>query len=171
MVLCVKAAGPPPTQVPEAPRLWGLCRWDDRARTGDLVVVCELRRAELLGLSTGNRGCLVVKSGRRLQCGTYAGSGLVRWRTPLALGSLRPGPDRPVGHGEDDAGLDQPTPCSQSQFGRDRHLLRHEAAQVEAASALSVVVRWEPVRTAVSGTLVARAVRMTWHIAVLLAPS
>jgi hypothetical protein len=110
MVLCVKAAGPPPTQVPEAPRLWGLCRRDDRARTGDLVVVCELRRAELLRLSAGNRGCLVVKSGRRLQCGTYAGSGLVRWRTPLALGSLRPGPDRPVGHGKDDASLDQPDP-------------------------------------------------------------
>jgi len=124
MVLCVKAAGPPPTQVPEAPRLWGLCRRDDRARPGDLVVVCELRRAERLRLSAGNRGCLVVKSGRRLQCDTYAGSGLVRWRTPLALGSLRPGPDRPAGHGKDDASLDQPTPCSQSQIGQGRHLGR-----------------------------------------------
>jgi hypothetical protein len=33
--------------------------------------------------------------------------------------------------------------------------------QVEEASALSVVVRWGPVMTAVNGTLVARPPRMT----------
>jgi hypothetical protein len=48
------------------------------------------------------------------------------------------------------------TPCSQSQIGHCRHLRRKGTAQVEAASVLSVVVRWRPVRTAVNGTLVAR---------------
>jgi hypothetical protein len=57
------------------------------------------------------------------------------------------------------ASLDQPTSCLQSQIGRGRHLRRYEAAQVEAALALSVVVRWGPVLTAVSGTLVARPAR------------
>jgi hypothetical protein len=52
------------------------------------------------------------------------------------------------------------TPCSQSQFGRDCHLRRCEVAQVEAASALSVVVRRGPIGTAGNGTLVARALRM-----------
>jgi hypothetical protein len=48
------------------------------------------------------------------------------------------------------------TPCSQSQIGQDRHLRRCEVAQVDATSVLSVVVRWRPVKTAVTGTLVAR---------------
>ena len=65
----------------------------------------------------------------------------------------------PAGHGRADASLDQPTPCSQSQVGHDRHLQRCEAAQVDAASALSVVVRWRPVMTAVNGTLEARPPR------------
>jgi hypothetical protein len=51
------------------------------------------------------------------------------------------------------------TTCSQSQFGRTHHLRRCGAAQVGAASVLSVVVRWGPVRTAVNGTLVARPPR------------
>ena len=41
--------------------------------------------------------------------------------------------------------------------------------QVEAASWLSVVVRWGPFRNAVNGTLVARSVRMTLHTAAPLA--
>jgi hypothetical protein len=52
--------------------------------------------------------------------------------------------------------LGQATPCSQSQIGQDRHLRRCEVAQVDATSVLSVVVRWRPVKTAVTGTLVAR---------------
>jgi hypothetical protein len=51
--------------------------------------------------------------------------------------------------------------CLQSQIGRDRHLQRCDAAQVDAASALSVVVRSGPVETAVNGTPVARPPRMT----------
>ena len=63
------------------------------------------------------------------------------------------------------------TPCSQSQIGQDRHLQRHEAAQVDAASALSVIVRWRPARTAVNGTLVARPPRMTrYPVARLASP-
>jgi hypothetical protein len=58
-------------------------------------------------------------------------------------------------------GLEPTTPCLQSQIGRDRHLQRCDAAQVDAASALSVVVRSGPVRTAVNGTPVARPPRMT----------
>jgi hypothetical protein len=38
-------------------------------------------------------------------------------------------------------GLEPTTPCLQSQIGHDRHLQKCEAAQVDAASALSVVVR------------------------------
>jgi hypothetical protein len=53
------------------------------------------------------------------------------------------------------------TPCSQSQIGRGRHLREQGTAPVEAVSALSVVVRSGPVRTAVNGTLVARPVRTT----------
>jgi hypothetical protein len=53
------------------------------------------------------------------------------------------------------------TSCLQSQFGRDRYLRRCEGAQVDAASALSVVVGWGPVRTAVNGTLVARPAWVT----------
>jgi hypothetical protein len=53
------------------------------------------------------------------------------------------------------------TPCSQSQIGRDRHLRKYEGAQVEGAWVLSVVVRWGPIMTAVTGTLVARPARMT----------
>jgi hypothetical protein len=45
---------------------------------------------------------------------------------------------------------------SQSQIGRSRHPRRKEAAQVEAAEALSVMVRSGPLETAVNGTLVAR---------------
>ena len=40
-----------------------------------------------------------------------------------------------------------------------------------AAAVLSVVVRWEPTLTVVNGTLVARPVRLTWHMVVPLAPS
>jgi hypothetical protein len=53
------------------------------------------------------------------------------------------------------------TPCSQSQIGRDCHLQRRDAAQVDADSPLSVIVRSGPFRTVVNGTLVARPVRMT----------
>ena len=63
------------------------------------------------------------------------------------------------------------TPCSQSQIGQDHYLLWQRTAQVEAASALSVVVRWELVRTAVTGTLVARPVRTTWYSLAPLAPT
>jgi hypothetical protein len=58
------------------------------------------------------------------------------------------------------------TPCSQSQIGRCPYLRRRGSAQVEAASWLSVVVRSEPFRTAVNGTLAARPARTT-----MLAPS
>jgi hypothetical protein len=54
------------------------------------------------------------------------------------------------------AGFEPATPCSQSQIGRTRYLRRCEAGQVDAASALSVAVRWKPVMTVVNGTLVAR---------------
>jgi hypothetical protein len=57
-----------------------------------------------------------------------------------------------------------------SQFGRDRHLRMPDGAQVEAAWALSVVVRWGPVRTAVNGTLVARPVRRSWYPVAPLVP-
>jgi hypothetical protein len=50
------------------------------------------------------------------------------------------------------------TTCLQSQIGGDHHLRRKRTAQVEATVALSVVVRWGPVRTAVNGTVVARPV-------------
>jgi hypothetical protein len=59
------------------------------------------------------------------------------------------------------AGFEPATPCSQSQIGHDRHLQKCEAEQVDAASALSVVVRSGPVMTVVNGTLVARSPRMT----------
>jgi hypothetical protein len=55
--------------------------------------------------------------------------------------------------------LDQPTPCLQSQIGRDRYRRRQGTAQVEAAMVLSVVVRWGPVRTTLNGTVVARQFR------------
>jgi hypothetical protein len=60
------------------------------------------------------------------------------------------------------AALTTPTPCSQSQIGPVRHLRRSLPSQVEAAVALSMVVRWGPVRTAVNGTLVARPARATF---------
>jgi hypothetical protein len=44
-------------------------------------------------------------------------------------------------------GLEPTTPCLQSQIGRCGHLRLWETAQVEAALALSVIVRWGPVRT------------------------
>jgi hypothetical protein len=53
------------------------------------------------------------------------------------------------------------TPCSQSQIGQHRYLRLERTVQVEEASALSVVVRWIPIKTAVNGTLVARPPRMT----------
>jgi hypothetical protein len=59
-------------------------------------------------------------------------------------------------------GLEPTTPCLQSQIGQVRCLGRRGSALVEAALALSVVVRSGPVRTAVNGTLVARPVRMFW---------
>jgi hypothetical protein len=59
-------------------------------------------------------------------------------------------------------GLEPTTPCLQSQIGRDRYLRRQWMAQVEAALALSLVVPWGPVRTAVNGTLVARPARTTF---------
>jgi hypothetical protein len=59
--------------------------------------------------------------------------------------------------------LDQSTPCSQSQIGPDPHLRQQRTAQVEAALALSVVIRLGPAMTAVNGTLVARPARTTWH--------
>jgi hypothetical protein len=58
-------------------------------------------------------------------------------------------------------GLEPTTPCLQSQIGRCCHLRGRGMAQVEAASWLSVVVCWVPVRTVVNGTLVARPVRTT----------
>ena len=51
----------------------------------------------------------------------------------------------------------QATSCSQSQFGRVHHLRRQGTAQVEPTAALSVIVRWEPLVTAVNGRLVARS--------------
>ena len=58
-------------------------------------------------------------------------------------------------------GLEPTTPCLQSQFGPDRHLRRQGTAQVEVAVALSMIVRWGPVRTAMNGMVVARPVRTT----------
>jgi hypothetical protein len=52
-------------------------------------------------------------------------------------------------------------PCSQSQIEQDHFLWIWATTQVGNALALSVVVRWGPVRTAVTGTLVARPPRMT----------
>jgi hypothetical protein len=49
----------------------------------------------------------------------------------------------------------------QSQIRPYDDLRRETTPQLETTLALSVVVRWEPVRTAVNGTLVARPVRMT----------
>jgi hypothetical protein len=57
---------------------------------------------------------------------------------------------------QDRASLDRSTPCLQSQIGQDCHLRRSRMAQVEAAVALSVAVRWGPAGTAVNGTVVAR---------------
>jgi len=54
------------------------------------------------------------------------------------------------------------TPCSQSHIGPVRHLRRQGTVPVEAAGALSVTVRWGPVRTAVNGTLLARPARTTF---------
>jgi hypothetical protein len=58
--------------------------------------------------------------------------------------------------GKTSASLDRPTPCLQSQIGRDRHLRRQETAQAVGVVVLSVVVRSGPFRTAVNGTVVAR---------------
>jgi hypothetical protein len=57
---------------------------------------------------------------------------------------------------QNDTSAPQATPCSQSQIEQDRYLRKRLTTQVEAAPALSVVVRWGPVRTAVNGRLVAR---------------
>jgi hypothetical protein len=62
-------------------------------------------------------------------------------------------------------GSGQVTPCSQSQFGQDRHLGKQGSQQVEAVVVLSVAVRSGPLRTAVNGTFVARPTRMTWYSA------
>jgi hypothetical protein len=48
-----------------------------------------------------------------------------------------------------------------SQIGQDCHLGRHGMAQVERAMALSVVVPWIPVGTAVNGMVAARPARTT----------
>jgi hypothetical protein len=53
-------------------------------------------------------------------------------------------------------GLEPTTPCLQSQIGPAGYLRRQETAQVEAAVALSMIVRWGQVKTAVNGTLVSR---------------
>ena len=58
-------------------------------------------------------------------------------------------------------GLEPTTPCLQSQIGQDCHLRRWRMAQVDAAVALSVAVRWGPAGTAVNGTVVARRTRTT----------
>jgi hypothetical protein len=76
-------------------------------------------------------------------------------------GSPRPGTDRPARARQ---GQCKPRPsaiCFQSQIGQDCDLRLERTVQVEDASALSAVVRWEPFRTAVNGTLVARPPRMT----------
>jgi hypothetical protein len=52
-------------------------------------------------------------------------------------------------------------PCSQSQIDQDRYLRKRLTTQVEGAIALSVIVRWGPLRTAVNGTPVARPLRTT----------
>jgi hypothetical protein len=67
-------------------------------------------------------------------------------------------------------GLEPTTPCLQSQIGPYDDLRAETTAQLKATLALSVVVRWEPVGTAVNGTLVARRVMTTWHAVVPLAP-
>ena len=59
------------------------------------------------------------------------------------------------------AGFEPATPCSQSQIGQDCDLRLERTVQVEEASALSMVVRWVPIKTAVNGTLVARPPRVT----------
>jgi hypothetical protein len=51
------------------------------------------------------------------------------------------------------------TPCSQSQIGPVGYLQRRGTALVELVVALSVIVRWGPVKTAVNGTVVARPPR------------
>jgi hypothetical protein len=67
-------------------------------------------------------------------------------------------------------GSDQATPCSQSQIGQDCHLRLERTAQVEEASALSVAVRWVPIKTAVNGTLVAWPPRMTRYSVAPMVP-
>ena len=56
-------------------------------------------------------------------------------------------------------GLEPVAPCLQSQIGQDRYQGVRPTVQVTAAVVLSVVVRWEPIGTALSGTLVARPPR------------
>jgi hypothetical protein len=53
------------------------------------------------------------------------------------------------------------TTCLQSQIGQAAYLRRQGNLQVEATEALSVGVRWGPVRTSVNGTVVARPARTT----------
>lgn len=53
------------------------------------------------------------------------------------------------------------TSCLQSQIGQASHLWRRGNVQVEAIPALSVIIRWGPVRTAANGTLVARLASTT----------
>jgi hypothetical protein len=69
------------------------------------------------------------------------------------------GPHRPAGHGKPIQACNQSTTCLQSQIGRDRYVRRQGTARVEAAVALSVVVRSGPIGTAVNGMLVARPAR------------
>jgi hypothetical protein len=54
------------------------------------------------------------------------------------------------------------TSCLQSRIGPVCHLRRRRTAQVEVAVALSMIVRWGPVKTAVNGTVVARRARTTF---------
>ena len=88
-----------------------------------------------------------------------------RRRQQRASPGRRRGPVRPrrktgsAGHDKADHGLGHGTPCLQSQIGRDFHLQRQRTALVRAASVLPVVVRWDPLTTAVNGTLVVRPVR------------
>jgi hypothetical protein len=74
----------------------------------------------------------------------------------VAQGLIAEGGMRCSSHG------DYLTPCSQSQIERDCHLQRQRTAQVKTGMALSVVVRWRPVRAVVNGTLVARPARTTF---------
>src|SRR4029453_9640716 len=107
--------------------------------TGDLRLIPGLLGVGVQALEDGGR-LIGRMAGGEVHDHSPAGQGDWAGRLPITYG---PYPRAP-------------TPCSQSQIVQDCHLRRRGRALVECAAALSVVVRWEPVRTVVNGRLVAR---------------